>query len=209
MDLLPDWLAEWRLALNVTKTQALVFGGHLTYPPPLTLHGEEISWKSNATYLGVIIDRRLSMTAQVKKARNAAKAALNILRPIFRSRLPLRTKLAIYKTYVRPHLTYATPAWISLASPHQVQLLQLVQNVALRRITDAPWYVRNATIKRDLRIEDLSVHIQHIAARMYHRADASKFHHLRDIAPWHTRPPDAAKRRLPRDVLPSSPDFDS
>ena len=50
------------------------------------------------------------MTAQVKKAKNAAKATLNILRPILMSRVPQRTKFAIYKTYVKPHLTYATPA---------------------------------------------------------------------------------------------------
>ena len=29
LDLLPDWLAEWRLALNVAKTQALSFRNHM------------------------------------------------------------------------------------------------------------------------------------------------------------------------------------
>ena len=201
LDLLPDWLAEWRLALNVAKTQALVFGGHRRNPPPLTLFGTEVPWKNNATYLGVVIDRRLTMTAQVKKAKNAARAALNMLRPVLRSRLPLRTKLAIYKTYVRPHLTYAAPAWFALASPRQRLMLQQVQNVALRRIVKAPWYVRNATIKRDLRAEDINEHVLSVAARMYSRADASVHPHIRNIAPWHTRPPDAARRRLPRDIL--------
>ena len=40
LDLLLDWLAEWRLALNVAKRRrkALCFGGHKK-PPPLRLQG--------------------------------------------------------------------------------------------------------------------------------------------------------------------------
>ena len=202
LDLLPDWLADWRLTLNVAKTQAITFGGHRTQPPPLVLLGEQVSWSKNVTYLGVVIDRRLSMTAQIKKARNAARVALNLLRPVLSSRLPLRTKLALYKTYVRPHLTYATPAWYALTSECQRQLLQTTQNVALRRVVQAPRYVRNATIRRDLRIENLEEHITRLAVRTFNRADVSDHPHIRDIAPWHTRPPDAPKRNLPRDILP-------
>ena len=142
------------------------------------------------------------MTGQVKRAANAAKVALHLLRPLFRSRLPLRLKLALYKTYVRPHLTYATPAWYALASHNQRSILQVVQNVALRRVTQAPRYVRNTTIHRDLKMESLEAHIGRLASNAFRRADTSDHLHLRSIAPWHTRPPDV--RRLPRDLLPHS-----
>ena len=206
LDLLPDWLAQWRLSLNVAKTQALSFGGRLRLPPPLSLQGQQIHWTYHATYLGVKIDRRLLMTGQVKKAANAAKVALHLLRPLFRSRLPLKLKLSLYKTYVRPHLVYAAPAWYALANDNQKRILQVVQNVALRRVTQAPRYVRNTTIHRDLKMESLEAHIGRLAANAFRRADISDHLHLRSIAPWHTRPPDV--RRLPRDLLPP-PESDS
>ena len=65
------------------------------------------------------------MFVQVKKAAAAAKVALFRLRPLFRSKLPLRTKLALYKAFVRPHLTYATPAWYALANAPQRKIMQV------------------------------------------------------------------------------------
>ena len=199
LDLLPGWLSEWRLTLSVAKTQAISFGSRPRPPPPLRLLGEQVPWKPRITYLGVTIDRRLLMTGQVKKATAAAKAALFLLRPLLRSSLPLRTKLALYKAYVRPHLTYATPAWYALTSEHQRKKLQVVQNIALRHVTQAPYYVRNSTLQRDLRIESLEEHIGRLAVKAFSRADISDHLHLQNIAPWHTRPPD--RKRLPRDIL--------
>ena len=201
LDLLPAWLAEWRLALNVSKTQCVSFGHHHRLPPPLSLQGQQVPWSCKATYLGVVIDRRINMTRHVKKATQAARVALFLLRPLLRSRLPLRTKLALYKAYVRPHLTYASPAWYALVSPQQQKNLQVVQNLALRRVTQAPFCVRNATLQRDLRMESLEDHIGRLAANMFRRADVSDHLHLRNIAPLHSRPPDA-RHRLPRDILP-------
>ena len=206
LDLLPGWLSEWRLTLSVAKTQAITFGGRPRLPPPLRLLGQQVPWKPTATYLGVTIDKHLRMSGQVKKAAAAAKMALFRLRPLLRSKLPLRTKLALYKTFVRPHLTYATPAWYALANAPQRKIMQVVQNIALRHVTQAPYIVRNSTLQRDLKIESLEDHIGRLAANAFSRADVSDHLHLQSIAPWHTRPPD--RKRLPRDIL-TSPNSDS
>ena len=130
------------------------------------------------------------MAGQVKKTVAAAKVALFHLRPLMRSSLPLSTKLALYKAYVRPRLTYATPAWYALANARQRKALQVVQNIALRHVTQAPYFVRNTTIQRDLKIESLEEHIGRLAHNAFSRADISDHLHLQNIAPWHTRPPD-------------------
>ena len=209
LDLLPDWLAEWRLALNVAKTQAVSFGNHKRQPPPLTLHGQQVPWSNRATYLGVAIDRRLNMVAHTKKATQAARAALFLLRPLLRSSLPLRTKLQLYKAYVRPHLTYASPAWYALLSPRQQKNVQVVQNLALRRVTQAPYCVKNSTLHRDLRMESLEEHVGRLAVNTFRRADESAHLHLKNIAPLHARPPDSKHMlKLPRDILPP-PNSDS
>ena len=71
LDLLPAWLAEWRLALNISKTQCIIFGHQRRQPPPLRLLDQQVPWSSKATYLGVVLDRRLNMTRHVKKATQA------------------------------------------------------------------------------------------------------------------------------------------
>ena len=146
-----------------------LFGGLRRQPSPLCLQGQQVPWSSNATYIGVVIDRRLNMTGHVRKATQAAKVPLFLLRPLLRSRLPLQTKPSLYNAYVRPHLTYAAPAWFALTSPRQRRILQVVQNLALRRVTQAPSVVRNTTLHRDLRMESLEGHIVRLASNAFRR----------------------------------------
>ncbi|CAH2244046.1 jg12147 [Pararge aegeria aegeria] len=60
-----------------------------------------------------------------------ARAATHALAPVLRSRLPLRTKLGVNETYVRPILTYAAPAWFALASETNKKILRAQQSLAL------------------------------------------------------------------------------
>jgi len=50
-------------------------------------------------------------------------------------------KLMVYKTILRPIMTYAAPIWSHAAKSH-LQRLQTFQNRVLRMIQDAPWYIR-------------------------------------------------------------------
>lgn len=199
LDALPAWLAKWRLTVNVGKTQAIVVGRRLAPSNRLHLHGQDIDWSPKVKYLGVTIDRQLSMKAHIDTVVASARAARALLFPVLRSRLPLRTKLGVYKAYIRTRLTYAAPAWYALASQSQRQRLHAQQSLSLRTIADAPRYVRNATIQRDLKIESLDAFIGSLATRMFGRADESSFRHLRELAPYHARPPDL--KSFPRDLV--------
>ncbi|CAH2207469.1 jg11622, partial [Pararge aegeria aegeria] len=68
-----------------------------------------------------------------------------------------------------------------------------------RTISRAPRFVRNQVIARDLCMESLDEFIHRLSASMFARADGARTQHLRGIAPYHRRPPDA--RGLPRDLL--------
>ncbi|CAK1604127.1 unnamed protein product [Parnassius mnemosyne] len=74
LDLLPPWLDEWRMTVNVGKTTALLTRGIRNFPSPLTLRGQGITYEKAVTYLGCRIDRMLRMTAFVDVAvRNRRK----------------------------------------------------------------------------------------------------------------------------------------
>jgi hypothetical protein len=55
---LQRWLSEWRIAINVSKSSAIIFaraGRRFIQPRPVTLFGELIQWVETTRYLGVTL----------------------------------------------------------------------------------------------------------------------------------------------------------
>lgn len=130
------------------------------------------------------------MSHHAKRVRSQVRTARFLLRPVLSSKLPLRTKLGIFKLYIRSRLTYAAPAWYCLLSAEHRNNLRAQQALTLRTIVGAPYFVRNDIIERDTRTEHLESYIRRLTSNMFSRVDASKHQHLRSLAPLHTRPPE-------------------
>jgi hypothetical protein len=60
-----------------------------------------------------------------------------------------RNKFLIYKTILKPIWTYGIQLW-GTVSTSNIEILERVQLKALLMIVDAPWYVPNKVIQRDL-----------------------------------------------------------
>jgi hypothetical protein len=65
--------------------------------------------------------------------------------------LSLENKLLVYKVILKPIWTYGVQLWGS-ASNSNIDILERFQSKVLRIVTDAPRYVLNAVIKRDLKV---------------------------------------------------------
>lgn len=63
----------------------------------------DIEIRSSVRFLGVQIDRARPR----QKILVASRHARFLLQPVLTSRLPVNTKLVIFKTYVRSRITYA------------------------------------------------------------------------------------------------------
>jgi len=107
----------------------------------------------NRTSDGIQIDKTLSFSKHIATAINKTEAVGHHLYPILNNKSPLTTKIYIYKTYMRPILTYAAPAWYSNASKSNKKKIETVRSSTLRRITDLRWFVSNHTIKNSSRIQ--------------------------------------------------------
>jgi hypothetical protein len=68
-----------------------------------------------------------------------------------KSNLSTRNKLLIYKAILKPIWTYGIQLW-GTALISNIEILEHFQSKALRMIVDAPWYVPNTIIRRDLQI---------------------------------------------------------
>jgi len=68
-----------------------------------------------------------------------------------KSQLSLENKLLVYKVILKPVWTYGILLW-GTASNSNLEILERFLSKVLRILTDAPRYVPNTTIKRDLQI---------------------------------------------------------
>jgi hypothetical protein len=66
-----------------------------------------------------------------------------------KSKLSTSNKLLIYKPTLKPIWIYRIQLW-GTASTSNIEILERFQLIALRMIVDAPWYVSNTVIRRDL-----------------------------------------------------------
>jgi hypothetical protein len=83
-----------------------------------------------------------------------------------RSTLNLSNKLLIYKVAIKPIWTYGIQLW-GAASTSNIEILERFQSKALRLITNAPWYVPNAIIRRDLQVPSVKEEIRCLSAHYY------------------------------------------
>jgi hypothetical protein len=68
---LQRWLSEWRIAINVSKSTAIIFtlaGRCFNQPQPVTLFGEAIQWVDTIRYLGVTLHTKLTWSPHIDQA---------------------------------------------------------------------------------------------------------------------------------------------
>ena len=73
--------------------------------------------------------------------------------------LSVYNKLIIYKVIIKPVWTYRIQLWRA-ACISNLEIIQRFQSKTLRLMLDAPWYVTNAVIHRDLEIETVKKEIE-------------------------------------------------
>jgi hypothetical protein len=76
-----------------------------------------------------------------------------------KSKLCTSNKLLTYKTILKPIRTYGIQLW-GTASTSSTEILERFQSKALRMLVDAPWYVPNTFIRRDLQIPTVKEEIR-------------------------------------------------
>jgi hypothetical protein len=67
-------------------------------------------------------------------------------------------------SYFKPIWTYGIQLW-GTASILNIEIMQRFQSKALRLITDAPWYVPNAVIRKDLQIPTIEEEITRLSSK--------------------------------------------
>ncbi|GFX50123.1 RNA-directed DNA polymerase from mobile element jockey [Trichonephila clavipes] len=170
LDILDNSLTDWRIAINVEKTQAIVFRkwGVIDPQAELTLFDDIIHWVPVVRYLGLHIDSRLTYKKHIDYLSDKfwSRIALAISLIGRSSPLSLENKVILYKQILRPTITYGSPVW-GAAAPTHTKRIQIIQNKIFRIITNAPWYVRNSVIHHDLHMEPIDNYITRTSRNVF------------------------------------------
>lgn len=103
---------KFNLKINVEKTKFMVCTKDRTIQPCFEVDTYRFETVQNFCYLGSIINSDNNIDVEVKKRIISTNRCLNGLRSFLRSTYLKRdTKLLLYKTIIRPVLTYASETW--------------------------------------------------------------------------------------------------
>ncbi|GFW31408.1 probable RNA-directed DNA polymerase from transposon X-element [Trichonephila clavipes] len=151
---LETWLIKWRIAINTEKTNALIFRKRRanTMPPPLKLFDEPINWTFQTSYLGIILNDNLTYQPHFNDVKQKYWTKHFSLIELLgkKSKLSLKNRIFIYKTYLRPMLTYGCAIWGAAANNH-LNDMQRLQNKVLR----APIFIPRSVLHEELCVEPM------------------------------------------------------
>jgi hypothetical protein len=96
------WLRSWRIAINVSKSTAVLFAKtarSARQPRPVQFLGQPVELVQTARYLWVTLDTRLTWSTHVNQVRKRAAQRLGMLGPLQnrRSGLSVRNGVLLYK----------------------------------------------------------------------------------------------------------------
>jgi hypothetical protein len=164
---LQRWLSEWKIAINVSKSTAIIFaraGRCFIQPRSITLFGEPIQWVDTTRYLWLTLNTRLTWSPHIDQVKeNCSKIGMLGSLLNRKSDLSVRNGVLLYKQLIRPMMDYACPAWRSAARTH-VWRLKVLKSKCLHLATGAPRYVSNRQIHEDLGVPLFADHIRALAA---------------------------------------------
>lgn len=156
LDTISQWYADWRIALNSSKTTATLYTRKKNITPPIvTLQGQPITWTDSSTYLGVVLDQKLTYKLHVNRTRSRALGKLAALCPLLKHKnMSLDAKRRLYLAIIRPTMTYGSEVWC--ACRHSLLAkLQGIQNRSLRTVAGLPMFARTADVHRELSVKML------------------------------------------------------
>ena len=118
---LERWSEYWCLPLNPRKCEASFFSvdpHQANLQPNLLLLGSHLRFNPTLTFLGVTFDRTLSFSKHVSSLKAKFFSRLKALHCISASTWgpSKESPSLLYKSFLRPFLTYASPRWFPFLS---------------------------------------------------------------------------------------------
>jgi Reverse transcriptase (RNA-dependent DNA polymerase) len=123
--------ASWKIKLNSAKTESILFRKLTKMQKKMDLtrikiNDEKFEWKNSVKYLGVVLDSKLTFKANLAENHLKARKAMATLYCLLKknSTLRLREKITLYRSYIRPIMTYACPEFTLISEQEFHRFMQ-------------------------------------------------------------------------------------
>lgn len=200
-DAISNWCKTWKIKLNETKSVHVNFTlKKIQNQPNVTLNNIEVPIENKAKYLGMTLDTKLHWKEHVKIKRKELDLKYRDLYWLIgrSSTVSIYNKTLIYNQVLKPAWCYGIQI-CGCAKEVHINKFQTFQNKVLRNIVNAPWYVRNSDLHRDLKIplvkDVISNYAQKHRARLSQHVNAEASQLIRN-----RRTPRRLRRVIPTDL---------
>lgn len=157
VDTVSDWTKKWRIKLNEAKSAHINFTNKKLSYVQIFINNQAVPYANTAKYLGMNLDAKLKWKEHIKKKREELNLKYRKMYWLLgrNSDLSVENKIMLYKQVLRPVWTYGIQLW-GCTKKTNTEIIQKFQNKVLRGIVNAPWYIRNSDLHRDLQIETVT-----------------------------------------------------
>ena len=168
---LERWSEYWCLPLNPNKCEASFFSVD-PHQAKLHLLVSRLRFNPTPTFLGVTFDRNLSISKHVSSLKARFFPRLKALRCISASSwVPSKESLSVlYKSFLQPLLTYASPGWFLFLSVVNFTKLERLHRAASRAITGCLSSSPIPLLLSEASLPPLRVTLTHFNVSSYKRA---------------------------------------
>lgn len=175
-----EYYTKWKIKINTDKTVLVWFSNRKSKQIPtlpLIINNTKIEWKDELKYLGVILDKKLTLKAHINNTMHKVVNKMRQLAPYIGPNSPISVslKLHLFRTYIRPIFTYAAPITFGAAKTN-LQVLNRKYNGCLRSILNVHWesHTSNSDLLKSANLESLEEHMARLVSRFVNSCNNSE-----------------------------------
>lgn len=159
-------MLKWHIKTNEAKSTHVTFTTRRETCPPVTLNGTLIPQQEVVRYLGLHFDRRLTWKKHIFNKRKQLGILLSKMYWLIgrKSQMSLSNKILLYKSIIKPIWLYGIQMW-GTASKSNIEIIQRFQSKILRNMANAPWFVTNESLHKDLGISTVEEEIRGVLVK--------------------------------------------
>lgn len=174
-DKILDFAHRWKIKINLPKTEHIIFSRKFTNSKVFTQlqlgQTKIIPAAKQIKYLGVVLDKRLSLSPHISYLQQKGAQALRQIYPLMNkySKLSIANKKRLYVAIMRPVITYAAPVWCC-ASKTAINKIQRTQNKCLRLVLTVDRYTPVANLHNTTNVERIDTFIKRLGRSFYSKS---------------------------------------
>ena len=160
LKLLSHWLNANKIALNVSKTECILFKNRkqiVDYNLKIKLRGKRLFLTDHTKYLGVLVDKHLSWNMHLEKVAKTLRSTNGMIAKL-RHHVPRKTIVMIYQSLFQSHVNYGLVVWgQNLPANNRITKLQ---KTAVRLMTFSPYNAHTKPLFSTLKIKTINDTLQ-------------------------------------------------